>query len=187
MVEHPAVKACVWHRCKKPLSGRQSRFCSENCKNNFFVARRRKALKQMAVAYKGGRCLVCGYDRSIEALAFHHEGGKDFGIAFKGYTRSWDCVRAELDACVLLCSNCHAEAHVKLDAAASSGNGRVKNQVNSRKPNSPNGGGKVILSQGRQTAGDKVQRLERYARTRRSLGEGGEAPGSVRTLSSEMK
>jgi hypothetical protein len=65
----------------------------------------------------------------------------------KGYTRSWGRVQSELDVCVLLRSNCHAEAHAKIDAAASFGNGRVKNQVNSRKPNSPAGGDKVILSQ----------------------------------------
>lgn len=161
MVEHPAVKACVWHRCKKPLTGRQEKFCSENCKNNFFVARRRRALKLMAVAYKGGKCAACGYGRCIEALTFHHVHGKDFGIAFKGYTRSWARVQAELDSCVLLCSNCHAETHAKQDAAASSGNGWVKNQVNSRKPNPANGADMAILSQGRQMTGDKVQRLER--------------------------
>src|SRR5262245_7428321 len=106
---------CVWHRCGKVLVGRQSRFCSENCKNNYFVARRRKTLKKLAVAYKGGKCALCGYDRCLEALTFHHIGGKDFGISFKGYTRSWQKVQRELDICQLLCSNCHAEIHAKLD------------------------------------------------------------------------
>ena len=149
---------CTWHRCKKPLRGRQTKFCSENCKNNFFVARRRKALKAQAVIYKGGKCAVCSYDRCIEALTFHHVGGKDFGIAYKGYTRSWERVKKELNNFILVCGNCHAEIHAKLDQAALLGNGQVKNQVNSGKPKS-NGYGNPEPSS--DSISKKVQRLER--------------------------
>ena len=40
----------------------------------------------MAISYKGGRCQVCGYDRCIEALEFHHldPTQKDFGLSNKG-------------------------------------------------------------------------------------------------------
>ncbi len=113
---------CTWHRCDKILVGRQTKFCSENCKNNYFVSRRRKALKTKAVEYKGGKCSFCGYSRCMEALTFHHLSGKDFGIAFKGYTRSWKKVLQELDRCILVCSNCHAEIHAKQYNAALSGN-----------------------------------------------------------------
>jgi hypothetical protein len=65
----------------------------------------------MAVEYEGGRCVLCGYDRCLEALSFQHEGDKDFGISSKGYTRSWERVQAELDESVLVCSNRHAEIH----------------------------------------------------------------------------
>lgn len=75
------------------------------------VKRRRQKVKMMAVEYKGGRCERCGYDRCIEALEFHHTdpSSKDFGIAYKGHTRSWDKVRSELDKCIMLCANCHRE------------------------------------------------------------------------------
>jgi 5-methylcytosine-specific restriction endonuclease McrA len=77
--------------------------------------RRRDKLKQKAVEYKGGCCSICGYDKCIDALEFHHINPeeKDFGIAQKGYTRSWESVKEELDKCILVCSNCHREIHSK--------------------------------------------------------------------------
>jgi len=80
------------------------------------VRRRRKKIREMAVAYKGGKCQICGYDRCREALEFHHlaNNAKDFGISQKGYTRSWRIVRTELDRCIMLCANCHREVHAGL-------------------------------------------------------------------------
>ncbi|MEW6041363.1 MAG: hypothetical protein AB1633_07570 [Elusimicrobiota bacterium] len=95
------MNKCNWHLCGKVLSGRQSKFCSVKCKDKYYVSKKRKSLKFNAVAYKGGKCALCGYNESIEALSFHHFGGKDFGIAFRGYTRSWESVKSELDNCLL--------------------------------------------------------------------------------------
>jgi len=108
------MDTCEWHLCNQPLTGKQKRFCSPECKNKFYVARRRKALKQEAVEYKGGRCAICGYDKCIEALSFHHLREKEFGIGEKGYTRAWERVKVELDDCILVCHNCHAEVHAGL-------------------------------------------------------------------------
>ena len=90
------------------------------------VHKRRKKIRMMAVAYKGGKCARCGYNRCIEALEFHHTDPtkKDFGVSSKGYTRSWKRVQEELDKCVMLCANCHRETHAEL--AASDGNIGVK-------------------------------------------------------------
>ena len=90
------------------------------------VHKRRRKIRQMAIEYKGGQCESCGYNCCTDALEFHHtnSSGKDFSISDKGYTRSWNKVKEELDKCMLLCANCHRELHAKL--AASSGNGRVK-------------------------------------------------------------
>lgn len=74
------------------------------------VALRRKAIRLKAIEYKGGKCELCGYNKCIEALEFHHFTNiKTFGISHKGYTRSWEKVQAELDLCQLLCANCHRE------------------------------------------------------------------------------
>jgi hypothetical protein len=76
----------------------------------------------------GGRCCLCGYDRCLEALVFHHlSGAKEFGIGAKGYTRSWSAVREELAKCLLVCANCHSEIHAGLhDVAALVSNGQWK-------------------------------------------------------------
>jgi 5-methylcytosine-specific restriction endonuclease McrA len=86
------------------------------------VQRRRKKIREMALAYKGGKCERCGYDRCSEALEFHHlsSDDKDFGISANGHSRSWERTKKELDKCILLCANCHREIHSKsaIEAAA---------------------------------------------------------------------
>lgn len=77
------------------------------------VIKRRKKLKDMAIEYGGGKCLVCGYNKCKRALVFHHKdpSQKDFGLSARVLTRSWDKTKIELDKCVLVCSNCHMEIH----------------------------------------------------------------------------
>ena len=110
---------CSWHTCDKStklgLRGFK-KFCSKQCKNKYYVDRRRKALKQKAVDYKGGCCNICSYSKCIQALEFHHldPGQKDFGISSSGTTKSWKRIKDELDKCVMLCSNCHKEVHANL-------------------------------------------------------------------------
>lgn len=74
--------------------------------------RRRKKAKLVAEA--GGRCVLCGYDRCLAALEFHHRDRrtKSFGLSLRGLTRSIEKCRAEAAKCVLLCANCHAEVEV---------------------------------------------------------------------------
>jgi DNA-binding transcriptional ArsR family regulator len=84
------------------------------------VARRRRRLKEILVAEAGGRCSVCGYDRYIGALQFHHREGeaKEFGLGARGFTRSLGAVRAEAAKCILLCANCHSEVEAGMVKAA---------------------------------------------------------------------
>ena len=77
------------------------------------VIKRRKKLKDMAIEYGGGQCQLCGYKKSKRALSFHHRDPlkKDFGLSARGLTRSWEKTKAEIDKCILVCSNCHMEIH----------------------------------------------------------------------------
>lgn len=89
---------------------------SSYCKvcTNLQTTVRAKALKERAVNYKGGCCQSCGYSKCLAALEFHHTDPeeKDFTVS-ENKGRSFDNIKQELDKCVLLCANCHREAHVK--------------------------------------------------------------------------
>ena len=75
------------------------------------VAKRRRNVKRILVDEAGGRCCICGYDRSIAALQFHHidPATKEFGLAQRGNTVALERARQEAAKCVLLCANCHSE------------------------------------------------------------------------------
>jgi len=72
--------------------------------------------KEQCVAYKGGKCERCGYDKYIGSLEFHHKDPteKDFSVAHARLTSFSERVKRELDKCELLCSNCHREVHALL-------------------------------------------------------------------------
>ena len=76
-----------------------------------YVTRRRRKVKLILITEAGGRCALCGYDRYVGALQFHHRRReeKSFGLSDAGLARSLEAARAEARKCVLLCSNCHAE------------------------------------------------------------------------------
>jgi 5-methylcytosine-specific restriction endonuclease McrA len=69
--------------------------------------------KQIYVDYKGGCCQVCGYNKCLGALEFHHTNPtqKDFVISSKHKIKN---INNELDKCILLCSNCHREEHERI-------------------------------------------------------------------------
>ena len=80
------------------------------------VTERRRRVKEILVEEAGGACRLCGYDRSVAALHFHHidPEQKSFGLALRGVARSLERCRAEARKCVLLCANCHAEVEAGL-------------------------------------------------------------------------
>jgi len=95
-------KYFIFSYCKKCDSGR-------------LIAKKRQ-IKQKAVKYKGGRCEICGYRRSLRSLHFHHKDPQKKEFAISRMTKiSESKLKAELDKCVLLCGNCHGEVHEEID------------------------------------------------------------------------
>lgn len=77
------------------------------------VTRRHRRLKQMLVAEHGGRCAVCGYDRTPYNLHFHHvdPASKSFSMTM-ARGKSHASYREEAKKCVMVCANCHGEIEV---------------------------------------------------------------------------
>jgi len=89
---------------------------------------RRLKSKRKAVAYKGSKCVECGYkatDNNYAAFEFHHtDGDKDKGIG-EILNRKWESIQKELDKCIVVCSNCHRIKH------SDYGNEDILNYLNS--------------------------------------------------------
>lgn len=80
------------------------------------VTLRRRRLKELLVEYRGGKCIICGYNKCVWALDLHHidDSTKEFGLSVRGLTRSWEKLKQEADKCVLVCANCHREIHASV-------------------------------------------------------------------------
>ena len=89
----------------------------ERITNNYkHVKSFRKQNKDKAIAFGGGKCSVCGYDKCVDSFDFHHldPNKKDFSIS-QNMNKAWHKIQAELEKCILLCANCHRELHFKLN------------------------------------------------------------------------
>lgn len=72
-----------------------------------------KRKKHLAVERMGGKCCICGYNKCLSALEFHHLDKDDKKEEPSYIILRWkldDCIE-ELSKCILVCSNCHREIH----------------------------------------------------------------------------
>lgn len=105
--------------CNKKLKGLQKKYCSRFCKSKFHYPsnidtqkNRGNERKAHFIKVLGGQCSMCGYDKCLDALCFHHIKNKKFTLD-KSHLRSKSLktLEQEVKKCILLCSNCHMESH----------------------------------------------------------------------------
>lgn len=94
-------------------SGDSTRTNYESRKHQKTILRR--SMKLQAIRLLGSKCSICGYNRCVDALEFHHKDpkSKEFRLG-AGNTMSWKEYKRELSKCILVCSNCHKEIHSKI-------------------------------------------------------------------------
>lgn len=112
--------------CGKKLTGKQRKYCSIQCKRKDLskqkyhtkYARKKDSTgmdeKIKIIKEMGGKCELCGYNKNIAALCFHHKDSslKKFTVDSRNIVRhSKETVMKELENCQLLCQNCHHEIH----------------------------------------------------------------------------
>ena len=118
-IEQSPVRICTACGTEHPNTAeffyavRSRRTLSAECKKCFKsrISDRAKAQKLFCSTEKGGKCVVCGYQRYIGSLAFHHLDPSEKEFNFRDSCRSQDVLLKELEKCILVCSNCHGEIH----------------------------------------------------------------------------
>lgn len=90
---------------------KNARYQCKSCWNKRTGQAQKDRVKEIKIEY-GGKCSKCGYDRYLGALDFHHldPTQKEFTFS-KNRSMNIDALRKELDKCILVCRNCHAEIH----------------------------------------------------------------------------
>lgn len=92
--------------CDRQYKYDKSRGHRKTICNSCAANRKRHTRKQKAIKYKGGICMLCGYDRCEQALSFHHINPTTKLFAISGsHARAWETVMKELDKCLLVCAN----------------------------------------------------------------------------------
>lgn len=77
------------------------------------VAARREETRDF-IQSKKDKCSICGYNRCKAALHFHHIDDKDKLFDLSRAVRhnfGRSKIIDEINKCILVCSNCHAEIH----------------------------------------------------------------------------
>ncbi len=82
-------------------------------KTSGYVTDSQRRKKLFAIEQFGGKCQMCGYDKCPSALQFHHidSSTKKEDPSYLIMRKTWKIAFEELQKCLLVCANCHAEIH----------------------------------------------------------------------------
>ncbi|UZE93404.1 MAG: hypothetical protein IB617_01050 [Candidatus Nealsonbacteria bacterium] len=126
------IKLCQWQHSFTQTGKPEYRARCRNCQKIYlkrirsqekyknYRNKRRKEIqierKKYAVDKLGGKCELCGYNKSLSVLTFHHRNpkGKEKTVG-QMLDYSLKKLDRELKKCQLLCFNCHMELHEKLN------------------------------------------------------------------------
>ena len=105
-------ETCICSQCKKSYKkgrGSYKNFCA-SCR----VTNSRKKTKARIVEIMGGKCIICGYNKCISALDFHHKDPNTKEDVIARYSKKFESVLEEANKCILVCCRCHREIHAGL-------------------------------------------------------------------------
>lgn len=109
--------------CNVELTGKQKRFCCRkhamrdgNRRNQMYENQQSRGLtrKLNFVNKLGGQCEICGYNKNLAVLNFHHKdpSKKEIKLDIRSMSNNnLDVLTKEVEKCQLVCSNCHGEIH----------------------------------------------------------------------------
>lgn len=106
--------------CGAALKGKRTKYCKAACKpgdnaNSYKAQKKRGQTRKIKlIRLHGGCCNQCGYRKNYAALAFHHldPENKVFNIDIRKCSNTnWKTLLQEVEKCIVLCHNCHAELH----------------------------------------------------------------------------
>lgn len=110
-------------QCKTPFEtdNPQKVYCNQKCKNRAMNRLFNRGCQQMnrglikkarIVKESGGKCSVCGYDKNLSSLTFHHlePDKKSFPLDTRAFAnRKHSLLMEEVKKCIVVCRNCHGE------------------------------------------------------------------------------
>lgn len=99
--------------CDECIISNNRKKLKENNYNYKYVLNWRNNNKRLAVEFLGGKCVICGYNKCLRNLDFHHinPSEKEITISHKINKIKFEKLKTELEKCILVCSNCHGEIH----------------------------------------------------------------------------
>jgi hypothetical protein len=96
-------KSTASYHCNPDVKARSLAFRRKN---------RKIQSKELKELY-GGKCSICGYNKCLDALHFHHKdpNSKDGAVGNILNEKGKNAAYEEAKKCDLICANCHAELH----------------------------------------------------------------------------